>query len=206
MKRSVSGLLARVAVRGVDCAGHDLCARREGRHEDLFRPADSRRSARRPAAGADLQRASVGASSDSQRPREEQLLQQTDDFRYESCTVTPENDTTFQNPEAVIIAVSTNPPLRPGDVVTMTVDGQPAGAPNSQSYTMSPVYRGTHTVGLTVANTERQGGLQFHFRVPRAAARAEFPRTPGAAEAATAAAAPHAALTTACTAGGLHGG
>jgi len=93
-----------------------------------------------------------GVSAESQRPREEQLLQQSDDFRYESCTVTPENDTTLQNPEAVIIAVSTNPPLRPGDVITMTVDGQPAGAPNSLSYTMSPVYRGTHTVGLNVVN------------------------------------------------------
>ena len=93
-----------------------------------------------------------GVSAESQRPREEQLLQQTDDFRYLSCTVSPENNTTFQNPEAVIIEVSTNPPLRPGDVVTMTVDGQPAGAPNTQSYTMSPVYRGSHTVGLNVAD------------------------------------------------------
>jgi hypothetical protein len=93
-----------------------------------------------------------GVSSESQRPREEQLLQQADDFRYQSCTVTPENDTTLQNPETVVIQISTNPPLRSGDVVTMTVDGQPAGTPNSLSYTMSPVYRGTHTVGLSVAN------------------------------------------------------
>jgi hypothetical protein len=34
----------------------------------------------------------------------------------------------------------------------MTIDGQPAGPPNSQSYTMSPAHRGTHTVGVTVAN------------------------------------------------------
>jgi hypothetical protein len=93
-----------------------------------------------------------GVSTESQRPREEQLLQQAEDFRYQSCTVTPENDTTLQNPEAVVIAVATNPPLRPGDVITMTVDGQPAGPPNSLSYTMSPVYRGTHTVGLNVVN------------------------------------------------------
>lgn len=92
-----------------------------------------------------------GGYSDSQRPREEQLLQQ-DDFRYESCTVTPENNSTFQSPEAVTIEVSTSPSLRSGDVITMTVDGQPAGPPNTQSYTMSPVYRGTHTVGLSVAD------------------------------------------------------
>jgi hypothetical protein len=49
--------------------------------------------------------------------------------------------------------VRTNPPLRGGDVITMTIDGQPAGPPNTLSYTMRPVYRGTHTVGVTVANT-----------------------------------------------------
>ena len=70
---------------------------------------------------------------------------------------------------------------------------------------MSPVYRGTHTVGVTRREPERQGGLQLHFRVPRHAARAEFPARqapPGRDRAA----ASHAALTTACTAGGLHGG
>jgi len=91
-------------------------------------------------------------STDSQRPREEQLLRQADDFRYESCTVSPENNTTFQSPESVSIAVSTSPSLRSGDVITMTVDGQPAGPPNTRSYTMSPAYRGTHTVGVNVAD------------------------------------------------------
>jgi hypothetical protein len=90
-------------------------------------------------------------SSESQRPREEELLNQ-DSFHYQSCTVTPENDTTIQNPENVVVTVSTSPPLRPGDVITMTIDGQPAGAPNSLSYTMSPAHRGSHTVGVNVAN------------------------------------------------------
>jgi hypothetical protein len=43
--------------------------------------------------------------------------------------------------------------LRPGDIITMTVDGQPAGPPNTLSYTMSPAHRGTHTVGVNVAST-----------------------------------------------------
>jgi Domain of unknown function (DUF4124) len=125
-----------------------------------------------------------GVSAESQRPREEQLLQQTDDFRYQSCTVTPENETTFQNPEAVVITVSTNPPLRPGDVITMTVDGQPAGAPNSLSYTMSPVYRGTHTVGLNVANPNGKAVCNFtsvfHVHQPglNSPARQSPPRAP----------------------------
>ena len=84
----------------------------------------------------------------SQRLSEEEQVRQT--FRYESCTVTPRNDTTIQNPESVVITVSTQPPLRPGDVITMTIDGQSAGPPNTQSYTMSPAHRGTHSVGVKV--------------------------------------------------------
>ena len=91
-------------------------------------------------------------TSSSSRPREEQLLSQADDFRYDSCTVTPANDSTFQNPELVAISVSTSPSQRPGDVITMTLDGQPAGGPNALTYTLSPVYRGTHTVAVTVTN------------------------------------------------------
>jgi Domain of unknown function (DUF4124) len=89
-------------------------------------------------------------ATDSGLPREQQLLQQADDFRYESCTVSPENNATFQTPETVNISVSTNPPLRPGDVLTMTVDGAPV---DGGSYTMSPVNRGSHTVGVNIANT-----------------------------------------------------
>jgi hypothetical protein len=92
--------------------------------------------------------------TDSSRPREEQLLRQTDDFRYQSCTVSPENDTTFQNPDSVNISVSTTPALRSGDVLTMTVDGASVdGAAYTLSYTLSPVNRGTHTVGISIANS-----------------------------------------------------
>ena len=109
-------------------------------------------------------------SAPSQLPREEQLLQQTDDFRYESCNVTPENDTTMQSPETVTISVSINPPLRGGDVVTMTVDGQHVDASSSLNYTMAPVNRGTHTVGVNVANTNGtvvcNSTSVFHVRQP----------------------------------------
>jgi len=91
-------------------------------------------------------------STDPLRPREQQLLQQTDDFRYESCAVSPENDSTLQNPGNVTISVSPSPPLRDGDVLTMTVDGAPVDGA-SLSYTMTPVNRGSHTVGINIANT-----------------------------------------------------
>jgi hypothetical protein len=89
-------------------------------------------------------------SANSDLPREQQLLRQVDDFKYTSCAVDPANDTTFQSPENVTISVITSPALRAADVVTLTLDGQPVGGPNATSYTLSPVYRGTHTVGVTV--------------------------------------------------------
>jgi hypothetical protein len=78
--------------------------------------------------------------------------QQNDNFRYQSCRVRPDNDVTFTNPEEVKIDVIVEPGLRSDDVITMTVDGQPVGGPNTSSFTMSPVDRGTHTVGVTVTN------------------------------------------------------
>ena len=92
----------------------------------------------------------------SSLPREQQLVQQVDNFKYTSCAVSPENDTTFQSPESVRITVTTNPVLRPEDLVTMTLDGQPVGGPNALIYTMTPVYRGSHTVGVTIKNPRGQ--------------------------------------------------
>jgi hypothetical protein len=88
--------------------------------------------------------------------REQQLLEQYENFKYQRCGVTPENDVTFQNPEEVKITVVTEPALRSTDVITLTVDGLPVGGSNTLSYTMSPVYRGTHTVGVTVRNISGQ--------------------------------------------------
>jgi hypothetical protein len=94
---------------------------------------------------------SSAIGSDSQRPTEEQLLLR-DDFQYQSCTITPENDATFQNPGDVTVTVSTTPSLRSDDVITLTVDGQSAG-PNSGTYTLSPAHRGTHTVSVSITDS-----------------------------------------------------
>jgi len=96
------------------------------------------------------------SSVDSNAPREQQLLQGADSFKYDSCTLTPANDFTFTNPEAVIVSLATAPPLRPSDMVVLTVDGQTVGTPGTSTYTMSPVYRGSHAVAATVKN---QAGL-----------------------------------------------
>src|SRR5690349_7611157 len=60
-------------------------------------------------------------ASSSNLTREQQLLQQTDDFKYNSCTLTPANDSTFSNPQEVLISVSLVPMPRPYDLVELTV-------------------------------------------------------------------------------------
>jgi hypothetical protein len=82
---------------------------------------------------------------------------QTDNFRYQSCAITPENDSTFTNPDAVPIVVVTNPDLRSVDTATLTVDGHAVGPPGTTSYTMNaPLDRGTHTVTVTITGQSGQ--------------------------------------------------
>jgi len=80
------------------------------------------------------------------------LMQDSDNFTYQSCGVTPPNDSTFNNPEVVPISVVTAPALRPLDTVILTVDGQSVGQPGITSYTMNQPVRGTHTVAVTIKN------------------------------------------------------
>ena len=92
-------------------------------------------------------------STSGETPREQQLLEQMDDFRYTSCTVTPANDTSYTNPESVSVGVALSPNLRAEDELTVTVDGQPIpGGPNTMNATLTTVYRGSHTVAAVVKN------------------------------------------------------
>jgi hypothetical protein len=94
-----------------------------------------------------------------------------DDFRYTSCAVTPENDTSYTNPESVSVGVALSPALRAEDTITVTVDGQPIpGGPNAMSASLTTVYRGTHTVVAVVKNrfgkTLCQATSAFHVLRP----------------------------------------
>jgi hypothetical protein len=80
------------------------------------------------------------------------LQPEVDNFNYQSCGVTPPNDSTFMNPESVPINVVATPALRPLDTVILTVDGQSVGRPGTSSYTMMQPARGTHTVAVTIRN------------------------------------------------------
>jgi hypothetical protein len=84
-------------------------------------------------------------------PTEQRLLRDMDQtFRYESCALTPAADRNFTNPESVDVGVNLAPMLRPGDALTLTLDGAPIGGPETMSYVIKPVSRGSHTVAVSV--------------------------------------------------------
>jgi hypothetical protein len=104
-------------------------------------------------------------------PREQQLLKDMGDaFRYASCALTPTPDQTFTNPESVALGVSLQPARRVADTVDLRLDGASVGGPNAQSYTVKPVFRGTHTVSVTVKDTYGrvlcEGSSTFHVFQP----------------------------------------
>jgi uncharacterized protein DUF4124 len=72
---------------------------------------------------------------------------------YQGCAIVqPANAQAFANVDSLTIVVQTDPQLRPGDRIFMTLDGQPlnGGAPTGASFTLSPVDRGTHTLQAVV--------------------------------------------------------
>jgi hypothetical protein len=104
-------------------------------------------------------------------PLEQQLLDRMNDFRYTSCTVSPANDTTFVNPEMVMVSAQISPELQPTHTLVLTVDGQPVpGGPNTRGATLTDVFRGTHTVTVTVTNgygqTMCNASASFHVQRP----------------------------------------
>src|SRR5437868_2224923 len=79
---------------------------------------------------------------------------------YQGCAISePAKDQTFTNVDALSVVVRTDPGLRPGDRVYLTLDGQPlnGGNPTGSQFTLSPVDRGTHVVQAIVRDS--QGGL-----------------------------------------------
>jgi hypothetical protein len=79
---------------------------------------------------------------------------------YQGCAIAqPADDQTFANVDALTVIVRTDPALRPGDRIFLTLDGQPlnGGAATGNQFTLSPVDRGTHTLQAVVRNSE--GGL-----------------------------------------------
>jgi len=81
--------------------------------------------------------------------------------QYQGCAVVqPGNDQSFSNIDSLTVVVQTDPMLRPGDKVFVTLDGQAlnGGAPTGAQFTISPVERGTHSVAAQVKSAD--GSIQ----------------------------------------------
>src|SRR5688572_10883846 len=115
-------------------------------------------------------------------PTEQRLLSQTENFRYESCSILPANDSSFTNPESVPVSVRTTPALRPGDEVTLTIDGQRVGGPTTLSHVLAPAHRGSHTVAVSISNGAAsilcQASATFHVHRPSINSPARKPVAP----------------------------
>ncbi|HPF28407.1 MAG TPA: hypothetical protein PK159_17610, partial [Steroidobacteraceae bacterium] len=71
-------------------------------------------------------------------------VRQDPNFRYDSCGITqPSSDQTFVNPESIMISARATPDVRPGDVMTILVDGKVVGTPGSPTAKLTPVLRGS---------------------------------------------------------------
>jgi hypothetical protein len=120
--------------------------------------------------------------SASPASRETQLVQQMDDFRYESCEITPKKDEQIANPQSVSIQVDMKPLLRAGDVVSLTVDGVMVSTSSAVSFVMSPAHRGTHTVAVQVKDRfgrpKCNASSQFHVFQPGLNSPARRPPAP----------------------------
>jgi len=76
---------------------------------------------------------------------------------YSGCMIIePQADAEFANIDSLNIVVQTDPVLRPGDRVYLTMDGDAlnGGAPIAGSFALSPVDRGTHTLQAVVRGAD----------------------------------------------------
>jgi hypothetical protein len=91
-------------------------------------------------------------SSSAARSPEQRDALNAANFQY-SCALSPASDQTFQNPEAVTVAVQLTPSLRPGDQVSFSLDGSPLpNEGNATSVSVPNPERGSHTASVQIAD------------------------------------------------------
>ena len=75
---------------------------------------------------------------------------------YQSCGISePATDASFFAPDSIPVAVQLAPGLRPGDQLTVTLDGSPLGptAPGGANFQVPGPDRGAHTLNATVLDS-----------------------------------------------------
>ena len=162
----------------------DLRARREGRHQDLFGPADCRAGRRWTSSRRRPTRRPPAPSVDRTRPPEEQSLHGSGEFPLPVRACTPRIDETFQNPvdrHAERGADSRAAPGRRGASSRSTA----AQLPNRRR---TPTERDAHAAGTRHAHRDRarhgslrQAGVRCQHHVSRAAHRSDSPSAASAA-------------------------
>ncbi|HEV3179002.1 MAG TPA: DUF4124 domain-containing protein [Steroidobacteraceae bacterium] len=93
---------------------------------------------------------------------------------YRGCAVVqPQDDSTFANIDSLTVVVQTDPVLRPGDQVFVTLDGEALNgkAATGSTFTLSPVDRGTHTLQAMVRGADgsmlcQAPSVTFHVHQP----------------------------------------
>ena len=98
----------------------------------------------------------------------------TADHTYQGCAVVqPADDQNFANLDALNIVVQTDPVIKPGDRIFVSLDGQPInnGAPTGGQFTLTPVDRGTHTLQAQVRSPDgtivcQTPSITFHVHQP----------------------------------------
>jgi hypothetical protein len=124
--------------------------------------------------------------SDPTRPQEMQSLEAAANFQYTNCTLRPNNDTSYQNPESVTVTFTVSPSVRNTDVVNLTMDGAQLG--NGELSVLVPQpERGSHSVNAEIRDSSGRtmcsASTTFHVQrtnlnSPQRAAPAPRPRPP----------------------------
>lgn len=69
----------------------------------------------------------------------------------------PTNNATFQNQSTITVRLSINPPLQPGDMIQLFLDGQAIGQPVAKtSIDIVNITRGEHTLFAKLLNSAQQ--------------------------------------------------
>jgi hypothetical protein len=104
-----------------------------------------------PASGFPSGAASTGPRSPNGMPTPGALPPQP--TAYQGCSITsPADSQTYANLDSLNVVVSTDPGLRGGDSVFLTMDGTLLnnGQPTGPSFSISPVDRGEHTLQAVI--------------------------------------------------------
>jgi hypothetical protein len=81
------------------------------------------------------------------------------DTGYKGCSIRqPTQDQTLENTDKVVVSVETDPNPHPGDQIFATLDGSPVnnGAATGNSFSLTSVDRGEHTVAAQVRDAAGQ--------------------------------------------------